>query len=66
MKTAANMSAHVELVSAARDQWPIVTNLLQLYAHDFSEFHEVDLAEDGRFVYTELPLYWSDLTDIHF
>ena len=59
-KTAANASSHVELVPAARDQAPIVANLLQLYAHDFSEFHEVDLAEDGRFVYTELPLYWSD------
>ena len=60
MKTAANTSTHVELVSAARDQEAIVANLLQLYAHDFSEFHWVDLAGDGRFVYAELPLYWSE------
>ena len=60
MKTAANTSTHVELVSAARDQEAIVANLLQLYAHDFSEFHGVDLAGDGRFVYAELPLYWSE------
>jgi predicted acetyltransferase len=39
---------------------PIVANLLQLYAHDFSEFHEVELGPDGRFDYAPLPLYWSD------
>ena len=60
MKTAANTSRHVELVLAARDQEPILASLLQLYAHDFSEFHDVDLAPDGRFVYTERPLYWSE------
>jgi predicted acetyltransferase len=52
--------AHIELVPAAPEQEPILANLLELYAHDFSEFHHVDLAADGRFGYKHLPLYWSE------
>jgi predicted acetyltransferase len=51
---------HIELVPAAPDEQPIVANLLELYAHDFSEFHEIELGADGRFGYPHLPLYWSD------
>ncbi len=39
---------------------PLVDNLIQLYAHDFSEFHHVELDSRGRFTYAPLPLYWSD------
>lgn len=53
-------SAHVELIRATQEQEPILANLLQLYAHDFSEFHDVELDADGRFVYKQLPLYWSE------
>jgi predicted acetyltransferase len=31
-----------------------------LYAHDFSEFHEIELGADGRFGYKHLPLYWRE------
>jgi len=34
--------------------------LLELYAHDFSEFHHLELGVDGRFGYQPLPLYWTD------
>jgi len=51
---------HIELVPAAPDQEPILANLLELYAHDFSEFHEVELGADGRFGYKSLPLYWRE------
>jgi predicted acetyltransferase len=51
---------HIELVPAASDEQPILANLLELYAHDFSEFHEIELGVDGRFGYRHLPLYWSD------
>lgn len=51
---------HIELVPAAPDQQPILANMLELYAHDFSEFHEIELGVDGRFGYPHLPLYWSD------
>src|SRR5271155_1151437 len=47
----------LEVIRAAPDQAPILANLLELYAHDFSEFHDIDLGEDGRFGYRSLPLY---------
>jgi len=53
-------SGPIEVIPATQEQMPIVANLLQLYAHDFSEFHDVELGPDGRFDYAPLPLYWSD------
>lgn len=50
----------IEVVPAAAEQAPILANLLQLYAHDFSKFHHVEIGADGRFVYNHLPLYWSE------
>ena len=50
----------VELVPATPDQEPVLANLLELYAHDFSEFHEIELGPDGRFGYPHLPLYWRE------
>jgi predicted acetyltransferase len=50
----------VEIVRASREQQSVLDNLLQLYAHDFSEFYDVDLGPDGRFVYEKLPLYWQE------
>jgi predicted acetyltransferase len=50
----------VEVIPAAPDQQPILRNLLELYAHDFSEFRHLELGPDGRFGYQPLPLYWSD------
>jgi predicted acetyltransferase len=53
-------SPHVEVTPATPDQAPILANLLELYAHDFSEFHNLEIGEDGRFGYRPLPLYWSE------
>ena len=50
----------VEIVIATSEQFVVVANLFELYAHDFSEFHEVEPGEDGRFGFDKLPLYWSD------
>jgi len=52
--------AHIELVPAALDQKPILANLLELYAHDFSEFHHLDLDAEARFGYEPLSLYWNE------
>jgi predicted acetyltransferase len=52
--------AHIELIPATPDQQPILANLLELYAYDFSEFHHLELGSDGRFGYRDLPLYWLD------
>ena len=54
--------AIVEVVPATPEQQPILANLLELYAHDFSEFHNIEPGPDGRFGYNDLPLYWSDPT----
>ena len=59
-KHAAKPSAHIEVLPAAPEQAPILANLIELYAHDFSEFHDLDLGADGRFGYSSLPLYWSE------
>ena len=53
-------AAQIEVLGATPEQQPILANLLELYAHDFSEFHDVSLGPDGRFGYRDLPLYWSD------
>jgi len=50
----------VEVVPAAAEQAPILANLLQLYAHDFSELIDVEIGADGKFTYNPLPLYWSE------
>jgi predicted acetyltransferase len=55
-----NPSVHIELVHATQEQKAIIANLLELYAHDFSEFHHLELGDDGRFGYKHLPLYWSE------
>ena len=52
--------AHLEVIPAAPAQEPVIANLLQLYAHDFSEFFDLKLGADGRFCYDELPFYWRE------
>jgi predicted acetyltransferase len=56
----ARVNARIELIHATLDQQPILANLLELYAHDFSEFYDLTLGPDGRFGYLPFPLYWSD------
>src|SRR5690348_14800601 len=49
-----------ELAPAGPEQEPVIANMLELYAHDFSEFHAIELGPDGRFGYANLPLYWKE------
>lgn len=60
MELTDKLPAIVEVLPAGPEQQPILANLLELYAHDFSEFHEIEPGPDGRFGYNDLPLYWSD------
>ena len=53
-------SPHIEVIPASPEQEPILANLLEFYAHDFSEFHDLSIGEDGRFGYPRLPLYWKE------
>ena len=52
--------ANLEVLRATDEERPILENLLELYIHDFSEFHSVYLGPDGRFGYPDLPLYWLE------
>jgi predicted acetyltransferase len=54
----------IQVALATPEQQPILANLLELYAHDFSEFHPIALGPDGRFGYKSLEEYWS-LPDRH-
>jgi len=51
---------NVEIIPALPEHEPILANLLELYAHDFSEFIDLKLGADGRFGYEHLPLYWKE------
>ncbi len=52
--------ANLEVLRATEEERPILENLLELYIHDFSEFHSVYLGPDGKFGYPDLPLYWLE------
>jgi predicted acetyltransferase len=53
-------SPQLEILPAGREQETVLANLLELYAHDFSELRRLNLREDGRFGYEALPLYWTE------
>ena len=50
----------VELIPATRADEAVLANLLELYAHDFSEFSDIEIGDDGRFGYPRLRLYWEE------
>jgi predicted acetyltransferase len=49
----------VEIVPVGPEQASILANLLELYIHDFSEFLDLQIGDDGRFGYPSLDLYWN-------
>ena len=50
----------VEVLRATPEEAPILGNLLELYAHDFSELVDIQLQPDGRFGYPDLSRYWVE------
>jgi predicted acetyltransferase len=54
----------VVLEPIAKDQAPVLENLFQLYAHDFSEHVPLDLAPGGRFDVVVGAEWWT--RDDHF
>lgn len=50
----------IEVLPATTEHEPVLANLLELYAHDFSEFSDLKIGMDGRFGYGPLPLYWRE------
>jgi predicted acetyltransferase len=59
-KPAEKLFPEIEVIPAPAEQESTVANLLELYAHDFSEFHHLEIEATGRFGYPSLPLYWSE------
>ncbi len=57
---ALGIGRQVDVVTATSDQSIVVANLFELYAHDFSEFHDVEIGDDGRFGFEKLSLFWSE------
>ncbi|MFL6428301.1 MAG: GNAT family N-acetyltransferase [Acidobacteriaceae bacterium] len=55
------MSPNVQVECASIEQRIIVENLIQLYVHDFTEYVPMTLRSDGRFEYSRLPLYWTEV-----
>ena len=41
----------VELIKATIEQKPLLANLLELYAYDFTEFCDFDIGDDGFYGY---------------
>jgi predicted acetyltransferase len=52
------MQTHV--VRAARSDQPVLQDLLQLYAYDFSEILRTEVGDNGRFPDPPLDAYWRD------
>ena len=50
----------VVLEAASSTDAGLISNLLELYAHDLSEAFPIEVGSDGRFGYDRLPLYWSE------
>ncbi|MDX6463972.1 MAG: hypothetical protein QOE55_7669 [Acidobacteriaceae bacterium] len=59
-KPSEELSTELEVIPATAEQQTTLANLLELYAHDFSEFHPLEIGASGRFGYPSLPLYWSE------
>ncbi|HEY0015389.1 MAG TPA: GNAT family N-acetyltransferase [Longimicrobium sp.] len=60
MSAQMSLPSGVEVFLAEAAQEPVVANLLELYAHDFSEFIDLQLQPDGRFGYPGLSRYWRE------
>lgn len=50
----------LEIIKATVEQKPILANLLELYAYDFTECCDFDIGNNGFYGYDYLPLYWTD------
>ena len=60
MRSVAAAPRGVEVLRATPEQEPALANLLELYAHDFSEFLDIELEPNGRFGYPGLSRYWQE------
>jgi predicted acetyltransferase len=50
----------IKLVKANKRDKPVMRQLLELYAYDFSEFEQADVNEHGFYGYDYLDCYWTE------
>jgi predicted acetyltransferase len=50
----------INVRTAKMREQQIVENLMQLYLHDFSEFEDLQIQEDGQYAYEYLEQYWQN------
>jgi predicted acetyltransferase len=50
----------VDVQVATISDKPVVSRLLELYSHDFSEFTAADVDDEGLFGYRYLDAYWTE------
>jgi len=60
------MSTGLELIRASAEHQAAFGNLLELYMHDFSELVPIDVGDEGRYGYKNLPLFWSENSRLPF
>jgi predicted acetyltransferase len=65
-RTEGSLPPGVEVLPAAREQEPVLANMLELYAYDLSDVFDLHLGPDGRYHYPWLPLYWQEETRFPF
>src|SRR5215470_15425025 len=51
---------YLEVVTAGKEEEPVLARLLELYAHDLSDVARLKIGADGRFGYGPLNQYWTD------
>jgi len=54
------MPASVEVVEAAIEDKAVLSRLLELYQHDFTEFLDADVDAHGLYGYKYLDHYWTE------
>lgn len=60
-----HVGVDVDVTPAAEGEKPIIGRLLELNAHDFSEFDGRDLGPHGEYGYPYLDDYWCGTEDRH-
>ncbi len=50
----------VQITEASVEQKPILDQLMQLYMHDFSEYTDEDVDQNGIFTYHFFDEYWNE------
>ena len=60
MSEAESESEEVTLLAATSADAAVLSNLLELYIHDLSDFFPIEIGVDARFGYDRLALYWQE------